>query len=254
MTRSRQDDALAAQRPAPRGQRQHAQCQLHHRALDRRAAQILRGQLCQWHPALGASAPDHLSQQTSGLSYYRQAGLAGAVSNSPRSTRRSRRSTRSISRSIPRAPEGVRDIEGYAFRNDRRRRRPVRSCRTAPTRRRRAHGRWPDAITTRAGHRGHRRRMAGARRPWRPARRCFRALGWARAVFDFEAARAKCGIRPRRSRHCAGAAGWSPSCRSSASAGRFRTALMPLGGAFAQYADLLARSRDRRQAALCRPC
>lgn len=66
----------------------------------------------------------------------------------------------------------------------------------------------------------------------------FQSLGWTSAVFDFEAARKNTGFTPviatlrRRGRLVA----VLPLERIH---GRFRTALMPLGGAFPQYADLL---------------
>jgi CelD/BcsL family acetyltransferase involved in cellulose biosynthesis len=72
-----------------------------------------------------------------------------------------------------------------------------------------------------------------------PGATLFQSFGWAKAVFDFEAARGNKAFTPviatlrRRGRLVA----VLPLERIH---GRFRTALMPLGGAFPQYADLLA--------------
>lgn len=82
-----------------------------------------------------------------------------------------------------------------------------------------------------------------------PGATLFQGYGWARAVFDFEAARQNSAFTPvivtlrRRGRLVA----VLPLERID---GRFRTALMPLGGAFPQYADLLADPAIDARAAL----
>ncbi|MEO6396431.1 MAG: GNAT family N-acetyltransferase [Devosia sp.] len=104
------------------------------------------------------------------------------------------------------------------------------------------------AITTRAG-------LEAIAAEWTdleaiaPGATLFQSLGWARSIFDFEAAR-------RNSQFAPVIATWRERGRLVALLplerirGRFRTALMPLGGAFPQYADMLADPRIDAEKAL----
>jgi hypothetical protein len=60
------------------------------------------------------TSAEHLSQQTTGLSYLAKLGLAAAVKFTPLNPQRQK--VYKVDFQVdPRAPEGVRDIEGYAF-------------------------------------------------------------------------------------------------------------------------------------------
>ena len=62
----------------------------------------------------GATGAQHLSQQTTGLSYLGKLGLAAAVKFTPLNPQKKK--VYKVDFQVdPRAPEGVRDIEGYAF-------------------------------------------------------------------------------------------------------------------------------------------
>jgi hypothetical protein len=61
-----------------------------------------------------ATGAEKLSQQVTGLSYYSKLALAGAVKFTPLNPQK-RKEYKVDFRVDPKAPEGVRDIEGYAF-------------------------------------------------------------------------------------------------------------------------------------------
>ncbi|MEQ1769935.1 MAG: GNAT family N-acetyltransferase [Devosia sp.] len=95
-----------------------------------------------------------------------------------------------------------------------------------------------EAITTRAGLEAIAAEWAALEHR-APGATWFQSLAWARAVFDFEQQRANPAFAPV-------IATWRERGQLKAvlplerTDGRFRKALMPLGGAFPQYADLLA--------------